>query len=150
MRKSGSTNNMKSNIAPITTDESFVDKVIAVLNSMKRTTIRFFKNIPNKTRDYIKRRVNEYKRKPARKDINKVYVLVGYTTKKHIDDKYNAERHLIVLRRGLLVLIFVLIIFISINSFLPKLKIGKYSDIFGIGSVNELTENDPFSRDKSN
>lgn len=127
-------------------EESFGDVLLSVLASMKRTTIRFFKNIPNRVRDYIKRKVKEYKRKPQRKDINKVYVLVGYTTKRHIDAKHNAERHLIILRRGLLVLIFVLILFISINSILPKLKVGKYSDIFGISSMGELAENDPFSR----
>lgn len=146
MKKTGSSNKrVINNVVPVSEDVSFVDTLTNVLGSIGRTTIRFFKNIPNKIRDYIKRKINEYKRKPARKDINKVYVLVGYTSKKHIDDKFNAERNLIILRRGLLVLIFVLILFISINSVLPKLKVGKYGDIFGIDSFKELTENDPFS-----
>lgn len=127
---------------------SLVDTFKEIMHSVARTTVRYFKNLPNKIRDYIKRKVNEYKRRPPRKEANKVYVLVGYTSKKHIDDKYNAERHLIILRRGLLVLIFVLILFITINSIVPKLKVGKYGNIFGIGSVHELAENDPFSRDK--
>lgn len=127
-------------------EDTFGDLLLSILRSIRRTTIRFFKNLPNKIRDYVKRKIKEYKRKPARKDINKVYVLVGYTTKRHIDARYNAERNLIILRRGLMVLIFVLILFISINSIIPKLKVGKYSEVFGIGSMSELAENDPFSR----
>lgn len=145
MRKS-SPNPYNANRAPVNKEVSFVDTCKDIAHSVARTTVRYFKNIPHKVRDYIKRRVNEYKRKPARTEANKVYVLVGYTSKKHIDDKYNAERTLIVLRRGLLALIFVLILFITINSVVPKLKVGKYGDIFGIGSVHELAENDPFSR----
>jgi len=115
-----------------------------IFSSIGRTTVRTVRNFPTRVRNGIKRRINEYKRRPVRKDINKVYVLVGYTTKQHIDERYNAERMMIIIRRGLLLLIFVLLLFISINAILPYVKTDEYSQMFGISSVDEMTENDPF------
>ncbi len=115
-----------------------------IFASVGRTTVRTVKNLPARIRNGIKRRINEYKRRPPRKDINKVYVLVGYTTKQHIDERYNAEKMMIIIRRGLLLLIFVLLLFITINSILPYIKTDQYTQMFGISSVDEMTENDPF------
>lgn len=128
---------------------SFFDNILGTLSgicgSVARTTVRFFKNLPGRVVNFVKRKINEYKRKPPREDINKVYVLVGYTTKKHIDARYNRERELMVLRRGLLIIIFVLILLISFKTFVPYINVDQYKNMFGIGDVDELTENDPFA-----
>ena len=76
--------------------------------------------------------------------MNKVYVLVGYTTKRSIDARYNAERNLMILRRGLLLIIFVLLMFITINAVIPYVDVDQYSQMFGVGDVDSLTEEDPF------
>lgn len=115
-----------------------------IFASIWRTTARFIKNIPNRCVNYVKRTINEYKRRPPRKDISKVYVLVGYTTKAHIDAKFNRERRFLILRKGLLILIFFLILFISINRITPYIDTDAYRTMFGVGSVDEMTNNDPF------
>lgn len=129
-------------------DNFFSEKIAflgGVCGCIGRSTVRWFKNIPNRIVDLAKRKINEYKRKPAREDINKVYVLVGYTTKRHIDARYDAERFMIILRKGLLLLIFVLILLISIKTIIPTVDIDQYRHMFGIGDVEELTQNDPFA-----
>lgn len=130
-------------------NENILNKTISTLGDIfgciGRTTVRYVRNIPNKTVNYAKRKINEYKRRPPREDINKVYVLVGYTTKAHIDARYNAERFMIILRKGLLLLIFVLILLISIKAVLPYVNIAQYQHMFGIEDVDELTQNDPFA-----
>lgn len=120
-------------------------KIPDIAGSVVRTTVKFFKNIPSRTENYIKRKISEYKRKPKRDGVNKVYVLVGYATKEHIDSKINAERNLIILNRGLLIIIFFLILFISINAILPYINTEQYRDMFGISTVEEVTRNDPFT-----
>lgn len=125
--------------------DNFLGTLSGICGSVARTTVRFFKNLPGRVVNFVKRKINEYKRKPPREDINKVYVLVGYTTKKHIDARYNRERELMVLRRGLLIIIFVLILLISFKTFVPYINVDQYKNMFGIGDVDELTENDPFA-----
>lgn len=124
---------------------SIGQKITNICGSVVRTTIKFFKNLPSRVQNYIRRKITEYKRKPKRDDVNKVYVLVGYATKEHIDAKHNAERNLIILNRGLLLIIFFLLLFISINAILPHIDTTQYQDMFGISSVEEVTRNDPFS-----
>lgn len=112
---------------------------------ISRTTIRYFRNLPNRIRNYFRRKYNEYKRRPPRKDINKVYVLVGYTTKKHADSGYLAERFMIRMRRGMLVIIFILILIISFNWVYSRLDFEQYKKMFGIEKADELTQSDPFA-----
>ena len=121
------------------------DKLSAIFGSIVRTTVKFFKNLPSRCENYFKRKLTEYRRKPKRDTANKVYVLVGYATKSHIDSKHNAERNLIILNRGLLIIIFFLILFICINAILPHINIEQYQDMFGISTVEEVTRNDPFT-----
>ena len=64
---------------------------------------------------YVKRKIKEYRNRPKRTDISRVYVVVGYTTKKRVDEKFNAERRMMIIRRGLLALIFLLVIFIAVD-----------------------------------
>ena len=120
-------------------------KITDIFGSVVRTTVKFFKNLPSRCENYIKRKLSEYRRKPKRDTANKVYVLVGYATKSHIDSKHNAERNLIILNRGLLIIMFFLILFISINAILPHINTEQYQDMFGISTVEEVTRNDPFT-----
>ncbi len=122
-----------------------VEKITAIFGSVVRTTVKFFKNLPSRAENYVKRKISEYKRKPKRDTANKVYVLVGYATKSHIDSKLNAERNLLIINRGLLLIIFFLILFISINAILPHIDTEQYQDMFGISTVEEVTRNDPFT-----
>ena len=123
----------------------FIDTFKSICGSVFRTTVNAVRNLPSRINEYVRRRISEYRRRPARDFVNKVYVLVGYTTKEHIDSKHNTERSLIILRRGLLAIIFLLIILISINSVLPRINFDQYRDMFGISTVDGVTRNDPFS-----
>ena len=122
----------------------FVSTLSGVAGSCWRATVRFFKYLPWRIKTAVKRKYREYKNRPPRKDIRRVYVLVGYTTKESVDAKYNAERRLMIIRRGLLVLIFLLMIFISIDRILNITNFSEISHMFGINSIEEITENDPF------
>ncbi|MCR5592730.1 MAG: hypothetical protein K6F79_03115 [Saccharofermentans sp.] len=126
-------------------DKSFTDKVSGIFASVVRTTVKLFRNFPSYVKNKIQRKIKEYNKKPKREDINKVYVLIGYTTKEHIDSKHNAERNLIILRNGLLMIITLLILFISFNAVLPHIDFAQYGEMFGISSVDDMTRNDPFT-----
>jgi hypothetical protein len=52
---------------------------------------------------------------------------------------------MMIIRRGLLVLIFLLIIFIAVNRFTELINYGELSQIFGVNSFDEVVENDPFA-----
>ena len=127
--------------------ENILNRLSGICGSVARTTVRFFKNLPGRAMNFVRRKINEYKRRPPREDINKVYVLVGYTTKKHIEARYNREREMMIFRRGLLLIIFVLLLLISFKTVVPYVNVDQYKNMFGIGDVEELTENDPFAED---
>lgn len=116
-----------------------------------RATIRLIKGLPSRAVNYVKRKIKEYRNRPKRTDISRVYVVVGYTTKKRVDEKFNAERRMMILRRGLLILIFLLILFIAADRFTGLINYGEMAQIFGIESWDEVVENDPFAeRDTEN
>lgn len=125
--------------------ESVFNTLGMVCSSVGRTTVRLITNLPNKIKNHFVKKYNEYKRKPKRDSISRVYVLVGYTSKQHIEKKYNMEKYMMIFRRGLLVLIFVLLLFITINSITPVFKKVQYNQMFGIDNIKEMTKNDPFS-----
>lgn len=125
-------------------NSGFIDKIKGICGSVVRTTVSVFVNLPSRSRNFFNRKITEYKRKPKRDSANKVYVLIGYTTKQHIDSKHNAERNMIILRRGLLALIFVLLFFIILQRITPYIDLNQYFDMFGITSVDDVTRNDPF------
>ena len=110
-----------------------------------RATVRLFKTLPSRVINSVKRKIKEYRNRPKRTDISRVYVVVGYTTKKRVDEKFNAERRMMIIRRGLLILIFLLIIFIAVNRFTEMINYGELSQIFGVDSFGEVVENDPFA-----
>ena len=119
--------------------------VVDFLGCSYRATVRLFKSLPSRVVNAVKRKIREYRNRPKRTDINRVYVVVGYTTKKRVDEKFNAERRMMIIRRGLLVLIFLLIIFIAVNRFTELINYGELSQIFGVNSFDEVVENDPFA-----
>ena len=126
----------------------FMDTVKAFAKSSAKATVRYFKGLPSRFVRSVRRKVNEIRNRPPRKDISKVYFLVGYTTKAQVDAKFNAERHMIILRRGLLALIFLLLLFISVNRFTEMINYGELSQMFGVDSMFDFLKNDPFSSNK--
>jgi len=110
-----------------------------------RATVRLIKGLPGRFVSFVKRKVKEFRNRPKRTDISRVYVVVGYTTKKRVDEKFNAERRMMIIRRGLLILIFLLIIFIAINRFTEMINYGELAQIFGVDSFEDVIENDPFA-----
>lgn len=112
--------------------------------SMGRSTVRFVKNIPHQINNEYKRRLNELRRRPKRKTPNRVYSLVGYTTKAYVDSKYRAAKILRLVRTSLIFAIIVIIIIMMVKSVLPMLDPKNYQQIFGINEFEQLTENDPF------
>lgn len=127
----------------------FTGTLLGVIGSSWRATVRFFKYLPWRIKNYFQRKYKEYKNRPPRKDIRKVYVLVGYTTKESVQAKYNSERRLIIIRRGLLLLIMFLLFFISLDRVLNITDFSELSQMFGINSFEEITENDPFRSARS-
>jgi hypothetical protein len=127
----------------------FTGTLLGVFGSSWRATVRFFKYLPWRIRNFFKMKYKEYKNRPPRKDVRRVYVLVGYTTKESVQAKYNSERRLIIIRRGLLLLIMVLLFFISLDRVLNITNFDEISHMFGINSFEEITENDPFRSARS-
>ena len=116
-----------------------------------RATVRLFKGLPSRAVNAVKRKIKEYRNRPKRTDISRVYVVVGYTTKKRVDEKFNAERRMMIMRRGLLLLIFFLILLIAFERLTGMVNYGEMAQIFGITSWDEVVENDPFAdRDSNN
>ena len=118
--------------------------VLDFLGCSYRATVRLIKGLPSRFVNYFKRKIKEYRNSPKRTDISRVYVVVGYTTKKRVDEKFNAERRMMIIRRGLLILIFILILFIAVDRITGLVNYGEMAQIFGIDSWDEVVENDPF------
>ena len=116
-----------------------------VITSMGRSTVRFIKNIPHQISNEYKRRINEYRRRPRRKTPNRVYSLVGYTTKAYVDSKYRMARVLRLIRTSLALAIILFVLIMIVKSILPVLDPKNYKQIFGINDFTQLTENDPFT-----
>ena len=133
---------------PANATSDFADTIKAFFKSSVKATVRYFKGLGPRIVRAVRRKINEIKNRPPRKDISKVYVLVGYTTKAQVDAKFNAERHMIILRRGLLALIFLLLLFIAVNRFTEMINYGELSQMFGVDSVSDFLKNDPFSSNK--
>lgn len=133
------------NTDPISSGSLKSSVVLDFLGCAYRATVRLVKGLPSRFVAFVKRKIKEYRNRPKRTDISRVYVVVGYTTKKRVDEKFNAERRMMIIRRGLLVLIFLLVIFITVDRFTGAVNYGELSQIFGIDSWDEVVENDPFA-----
>ncbi len=147
---------MENNMEDRSTDQVRVtagksNAMLDFLGCSYRATVRLIKGLPSRAVNFVKRKIKEYRNRPKRTDISRVYVVVGYTTKKRVDEKFNAERRMMIIRRGLLILIFLLILFIAADRFTGLINYGEMAQIFGIESWDEVVENDPFeNRDKDN
>ena len=119
--------------------------VLDFLGCSWRATVRLILGLPKRALSFIKRKIKEYRNRPKRTDINRVYVCVGYTTKKRVDEKFNAERRMMIIRRGLLILIFVLVLLIAVDRLTGAINYGELSQIFGIEEWGQVVENDPFA-----
>lgn len=121
------------------------EAVLDFLGCSYRATVRLIKGLPSRFIAFVKRKIKEYRNRPKRTDISRVYVVVGYTTKKRVDEKFNAERRMMIIRRGLLILIFLLVVFITVDRFTGAINYGELSQIFGVDSFDDVVENDPFA-----
>ena len=128
-----------------TSDRKASDVISDFLGASWRATVRLFKSIPSRIFGRIRKAWRDYRDRPPRKDISRVYMVVGYTTKKFVDERYNAERRMMIMRRGLLALIFFLLLFIVLDRSLSAFNYGELKQMFGFGSWTELLKNDPFS-----
>ena len=129
-------------------DRKASDVISDFFGASWRATVRLIKSIPSRIFGRIKKAWREYRDRPPRKDISRVYVVVGYTTRKYVDERYNAERRMMILRRGLLALIFFLLLFIVMDRTLSVLNFSELKHMFGFSSWTELLKNDPFSERK--
>ena len=119
--------------------------VLDFLGCSYRATVRLIKGLPSRFLAFVKRKIKEYRSRPKRKDISRVYVVVGYTTKKRVDEKFNAERRMMIIRRGLLILIFILVLLIAVDRLTGAINYGELSQTFGIEEWGQVVENDPFA-----
>jgi hypothetical protein len=110
-----------------------------------RTTVNYFKGLPDTIRNKIKAKIAEHRRMPKRKSIHKVYVLVGYTTKEYVDRKYRKERALLIIRKALIAAIVVLVLIMTYRWITPKIDYSEYKQMVGVNKINELTQSDPFA-----
>lgn len=131
-----------------TSDRKISDIMYDFLGASWRATVRLFKSIPSRIFGRIRKIWRDYRDRPPRKDISRVYLVVGYTTKKYVEERYNAERRMMIMRRGLLALIFFLLLFIVLDRSLSAFNYGEIKQMFGFSSWSELLKNDPFSERK--
>ena len=117
----------------------------AFFSFLGRTTVQYFRNLPDKIRNKIKAKISEHRRMPKRKSISKVYVLVGYTTKEYVDQKYRKEKALLMIRRILVAAIIILILIMTYRWIMPKLDTNEYKQMVGIQDIDDLTSSDPFA-----
>ena len=131
-----------------TSDRKISDIMSDFLGASWRATVRLFKSIPSRIFGRIRKIWRDYRDRPPRKDISRVYLVVGYTTKKYVEERYNAERRMMIMRRGLLALIFFLLLFIVLDRSLSAFNYGEIKQMFGFSSWSDLLKNDPFSERK--
>lgn len=117
---------------------------LGVVGSIYRTTERFVRNIPSRIRNKYRRYLNEKKRMPRRKTKSKVYVLVGYTTRQHVDRHFAALKVQHLIRTILLLSILLVFIVIMYKWLDPLGKTNELKQIVGIDRITDLAEDDPF------
>ena len=143
----------EEDIAEEEEEESSVDSLDTIggfFAFLGRTTVQFFKNLPDAIRNRVKAKIAEHRRMPKRKSISKVYVLVGYTTKEYVDRKYRKERALLVIRKILIACIIFLVLVMTYRWFKPKVDYTEYKQMIGVNELDELTQSDPFATETTN
>lgn len=134
------------NEAPVRTFSIF-SWIQGVSGSIFRTTVRLVKNIPSRMHNKYLRYRNEKKRMPRRKTKSKVYVLVGYTTKEHVDRRFAALKVQQLIRKTLIALIVIVFLVIMYNWLDPLGNTNEIKQIVGIEKINDLAQEDPFQAD---
>ena len=124
---------------------TLLTSIIGFFRFLGRTTVQYFRNLPNEIRNKVKAKIAEHRRMPKRKSISKVYVLVGYTTKEYVDQKYRKERILLNIRRILVAAIIILILIMTYRWIMPKIDTNEYKQMVGIEEIDDLTQSDPFA-----
>ena len=138
--------NLESEEAP----DDVMSKIGGFFAFLGRTTVQYFKNLPNSINNRIKAKIADYRRMPKRKSIHKVYVLVGYTTKEYVDRKYRKERALLITRKVLIAGIVILVLIMTYRWITPKIDYSEYKQMIGINKFDELTQSDPFATETTN
>ena len=116
-----------------------------IAGSIFRTTKRFVRNIPSRLRNKYLRYRNEKNRLPRRKTKSKVYVLVGYTTKEHVDRRFTGIKVQQMIRKVLLLLILLVFLFIMYKWLNPLGNTNEIKQIVGIDKIDDLAQEDPFA-----
>lgn len=131
---------------------AFFPWVKGVAGSVFRTTERFVRNIPSRLRNKYLRYRNEKKRLPRRKTKSKVYVLVGYTTKEHVDRRFTGIKVQQMIRKVMLLCILLVFLLIMYKWLNPLGNTNELKQIVGIDKIDDLAQEDPFgdSADTSN
>jgi uncharacterized membrane protein len=125
-------------------DSPFILWIKRVAICIFRTTVRYIRNIPSRVRNKYLRWKNLRKRMPQRKTKSKVYVLIGYTSKQHVDRRYRAIKVQNMIRKILVLLIVVLFIMILFKWIDPLRNSEQYKQMMGISDMKDLTKVDPF------
>jgi len=137
-------NDSSAKSAEVTRNNSISARISGVFGCIGRTTVRFFKNIIPRTVNKYRRYMNEKKRMPKRTSKSKVYVLIGYTTKEHVDRHFRSLKIQNLIRTALLILILAAVIVITMNWLDPFGNMDELKQIIGIDKVQDLTQEDPF------
>jgi len=123
---------------------AFIPWIKGVAGSVFRTSERFVRNIPSRLRNKILRYRNEKKRLPRRKTKSKVYVLVGYTTKEHVDRRFTGIKVQHMIRKVLLLCILLVFLLIMYKWLNPLGNTNELKQIVGIDKIDDLAQQDPF------
>lgn len=127
-----------------------INWIAGVASSVFRTTVRYVKNIPSNLINLYRRRKKEHDRMPKRTTASKVYVLIGYTTKKYVDRKYRREKVLYRLRSVLVVAIIIVLLIMIYQTVIPMIDSSEYKQMLGIEKIEKMAEKDPFESEKDN
>ena len=135
---------MQQNNDELNVFERILRRIVIILRSIYITTFLFFKNLPAMVVNRWQRYQNERKRIPKRKTKNRVYILIGYTTKAKVDKRYKSVKIQKIVRAALLFGILVICCVLAYRAVNPNLDFDAYKQMFGIEEMDELTTADPF------
>ena len=118
--------------------------LINIFRAIFVSTILYFKNLPAQILNRWERYMNDRKRMPKRKSKHRVYVLIGYTSKEKIDQRYRSlkiQKMITTLLIVGIVLIFFVLVYRVIN---PKIDVDAYRQMIGVNDFDDLVKKDPF------
>lgn len=133
---------------PSNTDRnsSAADFFQGLFGSIYRTTKRLLVNFLPGVKNIYKRWRNERNRLPKRTSRNKAYLLLGYTTKEHINKRYRAMKIQNIIRVSLLISIILITFYILYTWLNPFGNTDEIKQIAGVDGIEDLTGEDPFGK----